>query len=133
MRQRLHIAATASSPEIFFDAERKIFGIRGESYPEDTARFYLPPLRWLKDYLDTAELQEPFVLNLDMPYCNSSSTKVLMDIFYLLETSAKAGRTVTVRWLYDKQNEHAYETGEELREDVEFLHFKLIGHTTSSR
>ena len=130
MRQRLHIRATTSSPEIFFDAERRRFSIQGESYPEDTAKFYLPPLRWLKEYLDTADLREPFVLTLDVSYCNSSSTKVLMDLLYLLDKSAEKGRPVTVRWLYDEQNDNAYETGEELQEDIEFFRFKLIGYTT---
>lgn len=122
----LKVAATKSSPEVCFDAEDRIFRIAGESYPEDTAKFFIPLFDWLEEYLGSLEPDRAFVLTLDIPYCNSSSTKVLMDLLYLLDKAASNGREVKVNWVYDPDNDNAIETGEELVEDIEFLSFHLV-------
>ena len=124
--ERLEIAATRSSPAVRFDADARLFTIAGESYPENTAKFYLPLLKWLEEYFKSTDSEQAFVLTLDIPYCNSSSTKVLMDLLYLLDSAVAEGRAVTVKWLYDTHNENACETGEELQEDFECLTFDLI-------
>ncbi|MCP4402408.1 MAG: DUF1987 domain-containing protein [bacterium] len=84
--ERLELTATESSPAVCFDAEKQIFTISGESYPENTAEFYLPVLAWIKEYFNSTGPEQAFVLKLDISYCNSSSTKVLIDLLYLLDT-----------------------------------------------
>ena len=124
--ERLELAAAKSSPAVCFDAEAQIFSISGESYPEDTAKFYLPLLEWLREYFRSTDPDQAFVFRFDISYCNSSSVKVFMDLLYLLDLTAETGRAVTVEWCYDGENENAFETGEELREDIQFLTFSMI-------
>ena len=122
--ENVRIAATISSPEVRFDAAKHIVDITGESYPENTAEFYQPVLRILQEALQHPE--QPFTVNLEIIYANSSSSKVLMDIFDMLDEAAANGKPVTVNWYYDPENETALEVGEEFREDLESLDFHLI-------
>lgn len=121
----LIIEATKYTPTIMFDAERNLLEIRGETYPENTAEFYAPVFKWLDEYL--AQLQdEPVTVNLEINYFNSSSSKVLMDMFDKLEEMVKNGKKVELNWIYDKDNESALEYGEEFKEDLEVLELNLV-------
>jgi hypothetical protein len=78
--ENLEITATKYTPEITFDAGSNVLEIKGETYPENTAEFYAPVFTWLDEYI--AQLQDQQVtLNLEITYFNSSSSKVLMDLF----------------------------------------------------
>ncbi len=121
----LLIEATKYTPKILFDAENHQLEIKGETYPENTAEFYAPVFKWLEEYL--AELQDEAVtVNLEINYFNSSSSKVLMDMFDKFETITKEGKNITLNWIYDKENESALEYGEEFQEDLEVLKMNLV-------
>lgn len=122
--ENLVIAQTESTPRIFFDASSGILEIRGESYPENTAEFYGPVLHWISDFLEQSEL--PLSMNIGIVYFNSSSSKVLMNIFDLLDEASGNGREIVVNWHYDSNNELALEYGEEFREDINSLAFNLV-------
>ena len=113
----LFIEATKYTPRIRFDAAKNILEITGETYPENTAEFYAPVFRWLNQYLSQLE-NEPVTVNLEINYFNSSSSKVLMDMFDKFEEVIKAGKRIELNWIYDKENESALEYGEEFQEDL---------------
>ena len=123
--ENLFIAATKSSPEINFDCQQHTLEIRGESYPENTAEFYTPILRWIQEYLGSTE-DHLISIYMELVYFNSSSAKVLMDLFDILDTSAKTGKRITINWVYDKRNASALEAGEEFQEEVEYMTFNLL-------
>lgn len=122
--ENLYIAATISSPEVRFDAAQQILEMTGESYPENTAEFYLPIIRVLQEAVREPDL--PFTLSLEIIYANSSSSKVLMDMLDMLDEAAAEGKTVNVNWYYNADNENAKEVGEEFQEDIESLSFHLL-------
>ena len=122
--ENIDIAATVSSPEVHFDAAQQSLSLTGESYPENTAEFYLPILRALQDTLEKKD--QAFTLTLEIIYANSSSSKMLLDMLDLLDEAAAGGKEVTVNWYYDPKNETTREVGEEFREDIEHLTFHLI-------
>jgi hypothetical protein len=123
--ENLYIEATKSSPEIDFNQENNTLSIKGESYPENTSQFYEGVFEWLDEYLENIDEQEVTV-NMELIYFNSSSSKVLMDIFDILEEASEDGKNVAVNWIYDEDNDAALEYGEEFAEDMESLTFNLI-------
>ena len=62
---------------------------------------------------------------LHLTYFNSSSSKVLLDIFDLLDEAGENGNKIVIHWLYDKGNETLQEYGEEFQEDFENVEFLL--------
>ena len=121
----LEITATKSSPEIKFDAGNYTLSIVGESYPENTSQFYEPIYKWVDDCIDALGDKE-MTLDIELIYFNSSSSKVLMDIFDTLEDASDEGKNIVVNWIYDEENDSALEYGEEFAEDMEALTFNLV-------
>ena len=120
----LIIEATKSSPSIYFDYPRHTLTIKGESYPENAAKVYAPMFAWLEAYLEGLG-DEVVQVNLEITYFNSSSSKILMNFFDMLEDAAEAGKKIVVDWHYHEDNETALECGEEFMEDMSFVEFNL--------
>ncbi len=122
----LSIAATKSSPNIHFDPTSDKLHISGESYPENCNLFYQPMFAWLQEYLQ-AETTQRVTLDMEIIYFNSSSSKIFMDLFDMLDESAATGRVhIEVNWWYHRENEIALECGEEFQEDIQHLQFNLL-------
>ena len=118
------VKPTKYTPAVNFDARHNVLELRGESYPENTAEFYTPCFDWLKEYL--AQLTDQKVtVNIELIYFNSSSSKVLMDLFDNLDASDTRDH-ITVNWIYDKDDEDNLEYGTEFQEDLEHVAFNLV-------
>jgi len=115
---------TKSTPWINFDPNQNFLEIKGESYPEDSAKFYSPMLEWLEEFLRQAT--QSIQVDIELVYFNSSSSKILMNFFDLLEDTAQRGIHISVNWKYNKDNDIALECGEEFQEDLEHVVFHLI-------
>lgn len=123
--ENLEISATKSSPEIRFNCSNYVLSIVGESYPENTAQFYAPVYQWIDDCLENLG-DGLMTVNIELIYFNSSSSKVLMDIFDTLEDASDEGKNIVVNWIYDEENDSALEYGEEFAEDLDELTFNLV-------
>jgi len=124
--KNLVIKATEKTPYIDFDLKHNILKIKGQSYPEDTFKFYTPILTWLNSYKKNLNKNSEILVKLEIIYFNSSTAKVLFDIFDMFEDIAKTGAKVTVSWLYDEEDETIKEYGEEFAEDFIYLSFNLV-------
>ncbi|PKM90610.1 MAG: hypothetical protein CVU87_01985 [Firmicutes bacterium HGW-Firmicutes-12] len=122
--QKLLIEKTNSTPFISFDAKARLLEIKGESYPENVAKFYTPVLEWLQDYLSNDE-SETTAVEFEILYFNSSSSKIFMTIFDILEQAVSKGKKILVKWICDEGNETAIECGEEFKEDLVHLPFDI--------
>ncbi|HTH98214.1 MAG TPA: DUF1987 domain-containing protein [Stellaceae bacterium] len=120
----IHIAATDRSPEVAFDFEAGQFAIKGESYPEDTARFFGPLLQSLREFVDS-ENPRRITFDITLQYFNSSSAKALMNLFQLLENAAKDGHDATVNWHYGEDDDAMQEFGEDFAQDFDGCAFNL--------
>jgi hypothetical protein len=121
--ENLIIEETKYTPKIELNANGNI-AIAGKSYPENTFEFYAPVMKWLENYF----AQEPTsktVVNMEIVYFNSSSSKLFFDLFDLLD-EAKATCNLEVNWIYDEDNESAKEAGEDFIEDFEDLKINLV-------
>ncbi len=122
--QNLLIEKTNSTPYINFNAVSGVLQIKGESFPENAAKFYNPVMEWLREYLDCTS--EQTTLDFEIVYFNSSTSKIFMTIFDVLDEEVKNGKKIVVNWRCDGENETAIECGEEFEEDLRYLPFNII-------
>ncbi|MBJ7552618.1 biofilm regulation phosphoprotein SiaC [Marinomonas ostreistagni] len=120
----IKIVSTQSTPLIETDSTRGVIYMEGDSYPENSFEFYSDLVKWVSHYLKESE--RPLVVELALLYLNTSSIKVMMDIFDELEEAHQVGREITVNWRYDVDNERVAELAEEFKEDCSFS-FNIIG------
>ncbi|MEO5339060.1 MAG: DUF1987 domain-containing protein [Magnetococcus sp. MYC-9] len=125
------LAATNSSPEVQFSYATHRLSFKGKSYLENTAQFYEPVFAWLNEYLAQVQGQQ-IEVRLSIVYFNSSSFKVFMNLFDMLDDAAENGKnSVTVYWFYDVDDDMSQEYGEEFKEDLRHLTFHLVAETTA--
>lgn len=98
-------------PDINFNAHSGVLEISGESYLEDTAKFYAPVLKWLRDYVDQS--YGSLILNIKLTYFNTSSSRSILDILYILKEYEDKGGDVTINWFYSGDD---YEIEEEVED-----------------
>ncbi|QDF28455.1 DUF1987 domain-containing protein [Halarcobacter anaerophilus] len=123
--ESLIIEETKYTPSIKLDASKGILELIGKSYPENTFEFYKPMMDWVEKYFKGNE-QSKTVVNMEIIYFNSSSSKLFFDFFDLLEEAHNNGKNIEINWIYDEENESAMEAGEDFKEDFESLMFNLI-------
>ena len=99
--------------------------IRGDSYPENSFELFRPLIDWVETYL--AQAGRPLRFEIELLYMNTSSVRVMMDIFDLLESAFQKGTDVGVVWLFDAGNERVAELAEEFKEDCTFP-FSILSH-----
>jgi len=121
--ENLKLEATKYTPEINLDTAGTI-SLVGKSYPENTFEFYAPMMKWLEEYFETSAA-ETTVVNMEIIYFNSSSSKLFFDFFDLLEENSDE-HTIEINWIYDEENESAEEAGEDFIEDFEDLTINLV-------
>lgn len=113
------------SPEIDFRFSRHVLNIKGESYPENAAAFYNQVLSQLTLYLSSPE-HKSIEVNVELKYFNSSSTKILLKLFEILNDAVHAGNSITLNWYHDEDDDTILEFGEDLHSDYERLNFNPI-------
>lgn len=117
--------ATDRTPEVFFDFEGGVFSFKGESYPEDASAFFGPLHQSLEEFLGT-DFDSEIVFDVEFAYFNSSSAKVLMNLFQLLEDAAKnQGKKTVINWHYNEDDDTMLEFGEDFASDMEHASFNL--------
>ena len=121
----IDIQATPRTPKMSFDAEQGLFFLEGESYPEDTKKFYDEPLSHVYSFLQEKHAH-PCKFVFQLKYFNSSSAKVLMDLFMAIEEAAQAGNDMSVEWHYAEDDDNMQELGEEFSEELNEAKFALI-------
>lgn len=122
--ENIKIEGSERSPEIDFDFVANSYLVKGESYPEDIAAFYGEFIGNLEEHFSA--LQDATVqFTFELIYFNSSTAKVLMGLFEILDETARNGNDVTVTWIYEEDDDNMEEMGEEFGEDLEHVSFKL--------
>ena len=121
--EKMVIEATKYTPAITLDPDGTISMV-GKSYPENTFEFYAPVMEWVERYFQSTPAQKT-VVNMEILYFNSSSSKLFFDFFDLLEEYSSE-HEIEVNWIYDAENESAEEAGEDFIEDFESLKINLV-------
>ena len=120
----INLAKTARTPQIDFDFVGNKFAISGESYPEDASAFYGPLLEKITKHfsgLSDAEIRFRF----ELIYFNSSTAKIVMELFEALEEAAASGNNVMITWVYEAGDDNVKDLGEEFAEELSDAKFML--------
>jgi len=122
--RKLIIEQTSSSPKVILDPDKKIFLISGESRPPDVREFYDQIISWLDDFsqylIKSDEKNVPFTFNFNLEYFNSSSGKLILDIFKILAGLRSKGINIIVNWHFEKDDVDMLEVGKEMSKIVRF-------------
>jgi hypothetical protein len=84
-------------PTVNFNYETGVCEISGESYMEDTYKFYTPLINWMKQYIAK---DRPITFNFKLTYFNTSSSRIILDILGILKDYKQKGGLVEVNWFY---------------------------------
>jgi hypothetical protein len=119
----INIESTPKTPSIKFLEEDGIIEIKGRSIPENSIEFYKPLVDWLEEYA-----KSPFkktLINIQLEYFNTSSSKCILDVFKKLEAIHKSKHEVVINWYYEEDDEDMLEAGEDY-ESIIRVPFKMI-------
>jgi hypothetical protein len=118
------IEGTQKTPTINFDAEKSTIEIKGRSIPENSIDFYKPLIEWLEEY--AKEAGNKTIVNVQLEYFNTSSSKCILDVFKKLEAINKMPKNeVVINWYYEEDDEDMLEAGEDY-ESIIRVPFKMI-------
>jgi hypothetical protein len=117
----LYIAATADSPEVDFRFSTNSLSLKGESYPENAAAFYDEIIARTRAFL--ANGSGPVTIDVALAYFNSSSTKMLFNLFDTLNEAAERGTKIVLNWYHDSEDDTIQEFGQELHDDFAAIEF----------
>ena len=120
--ENLYIPATPSEPEVDFRFDSHSLTLKGESFPENAAAFYVPIIAAVESYL-AGRSDTTIQVNVTLAYFNSSSTKMLFNLIEALSNCAEAGNHVVLNWYHDEEDDTILEFGQELSEDFPALEF----------
>ncbi len=119
----LKLEGSTDEPKIIFDKAMNKFEISGKSFPDDAGEFYLPVLDWVKRYSEQPNPQTDVLFKLG--YYNTSSSKMILDMFYIFNTMYNKGNKITIKWYYVEDDEDMLEAGEEFADMID-IPFKFI-------
>jgi hypothetical protein len=119
------IQATPRTPFLMLNTKSYRIVLEGESYPEDTKKFYDEPMSTVHKFLGM-DHPENVVSQFKLKYFNSSSAKVLLDLFLVIEEAAVRGNKMTIEWHFSKDDDNMRELGEEFSEELNQAEFKLV-------
>ena len=105
---------TPKTPFLNFNAEAGVLEMKGKSIPENSILFYKPVFDWLDNYMQNPA--KATTLNIQFDYFNTSSAKILADLFKKLETFNNTGKSpVVVNWHYQVDDDDMLEAGEDYK------------------
>lgn len=119
----LLIPARRETPAVRFLFSQHQLSLEGESYPENTAKFYAPLMEALEAYLGE-DGGEPVTLRLALTYMNSGSLKMVYRLAGRLNKAAMAGRPIAVIVEHDAEADDAAEFAGDLAADYQALDIK---------
>lgn len=105
------MTGSAKTPDLNFDANTGVLTIKGRSIPENSVEFYKPVIEWLDEYIK--QPQAKTVVNIQLEYFNTSSSKCILDILKKFEVISKNGNDIIINWHYESDDEDMLEAGED--------------------
>lgn len=121
--EELVIEKTVKTPYIDFDAQSGILKIIGRSIPENPEDFYSKLFDWVKEYFKSP--QEETLINVQLEYINSGSSKFILDLFHLFQEYKIKGHHCKINWYYEEDDEAVLELGKHYQTIID-VPFKLI-------
>lgn len=119
----LIIEKTVKTPYVNFDAQGGILKVIGRSIPENPEEFYSILFDWVNDYFK--DPQNETLVNIQLEYINSGSSKFILDFFQLFQEYKAKGHNCKISWYYEEDDEAVLELGKHYQTIIN-VPFKLI-------
>lgn len=116
------------SPSVEFNAETGDCVIYGESYLEETAKFYSPLVQWIVDFHKT--YNRVMTLNFKLSYYNTNTSKKFLDLLHVIKDDKKAKQNTVLNWYYEKNDIDTVEDIEDFMQ-ITGLKINLIPYKSS--
>jgi hypothetical protein len=107
--KQLILDKTQDTPEVVLNKEDGVFNFSGISIPENTKDFYTPIFNWIDEYVKNPN--EETIVNFNMVYFNTSSTKSILDILLKFRTVVKNNKMLIINWYFQEEDEDMYDAG----------------------
>ena len=120
---RLEIVSTSNTPSVEFNPKSGLLKMEGRAIPENPGDFFDSLIVWLKSYFNTPAKKT--VLEINLEYVNSGSSKYLLGVFRILKEAYRKGNDVEVRWLYEEDDEAIEGLGEHYK-SADGIPFNLV-------
>lgn len=120
----LIIASTDETPKVSLDADAGLFEFVGNSYPENSTKFYTPILDWLKQFIEESP-NVSVTVDFNFDYFNTSSAKYILEILRLIQEHHEKGCPSKVRWYYSEDDTDMLENGEDYQSTIN-VPFEII-------
>jgi hypothetical protein len=120
----LYIEPTDDTPKVNLDADAGVFEFVGNSYPENSSKFYTPVLDWIKEFIKDNP-KKRIVASFNFDYFNTSSAKYILEILRLIEDYGNLGNESLIKWFYFEEDTDMLEAGEDYQRTVK-VKFELI-------
>jgi len=124
MAYLLERKATQSTPYVLIDEKNHRMVLEGLSFHENTVEFFKALKEWLVEYLKTDF--GTFTFECGMTYFNSSTTKILYNMFGLMNDHASKNKEIIINWHINHQDDMLLELCEDFQEDYDNLIFNKI-------
>ena len=121
---RLEKEKGISTPHVIIDEEKGYMLFEGESFPENVITFYKDITEWLYAYLKTDF--SSFTFDCELVYFNSSTSKVLLNMFSAMDKAAANGKRIIVNWKCSSHNEIILECAETFCDEFENIKFRVV-------
>ncbi|MEO6304200.1 MAG: DUF1987 domain-containing protein [Bacteroidia bacterium] len=123
--ETLDIKGDDMNPTIHLNHLDNKFSITGESRPENPLKYYEPVFKWFNDYfsyiyvlndIENSGVEVSKKLKIDLEYFNSTSAKVLFDLFMLLKSTGKEKFKINfeIDWFYYADDTDMLDAGKEM-------------------
>lgn len=89
---------TFFTPTVKLNANRCIGEITGESFLEDSQKFYDQIIQWLEQF--AREIKKPLIFEFRLTYLNTSSIKAILFVLKTLRKIEQDIGGVTINWYY---------------------------------
>ncbi len=100
-------------PGMYYFPENNRLEVKGRSIPENPEIIFRKLDEWITGHF---EKNDSLLVDIMLEYINSGSSKYLYEILKKLAEYAARGRNISIRWLYEEDDEAMLELGEHYRD-----------------
>ncbi len=113
--ENVYIEPTDKSPAVILDKDKGLIEFAGRSLMEDSEKFFLPIVEWIKEYIENPKNNT--TVNFKFEYFNTSCSKWLITITKQLKKIFEKDPNASINWYYE--DEDVLEYGEVIKDLVD--------------
>ena len=110
--ENLKIEKSLRTPAVDFNKNGEL-RIEGRSTPENTVEFYEVLIAWIKDFKKKKPTK--LEMHVSLEFFNTSSGKLLINIFKLIEKFKTDELVPNIFWYYDETDEDMFQAGQDFQ------------------